>query len=165
LRLGLVPLDAKQAEAGEWQAVDADLGYSILAHLHLPDGATASVLFQGSEMATGRYPNSLAFYGSKGALHLAGYFFPERIEHFDRTEQSWQAIQIPDEVNDLLAWTEDPVQSAWYQLVREFVADIRGEGYAGYPTFYDGWLANTVIDIVRSGQGWAAVPEWSNGLS
>ena len=46
--------------------------------------------------------------------------------------------------------------------MREFVADVRGEGYSGYPTFHDGWVANTIIDIVRNGQGWTAVPEWSN---
>ena len=79
-------------------------------------------------MATGRYPNSLAFYGSKGSLHLTGYFFPETIEHFDRTQQRWQEMQIPDEVSRLLAWTEDPVQSAWHKFMREFVADVRGEG-------------------------------------
>jgi predicted dehydrogenase len=164
LRLGLIPLDPKQAQASEWQGVDVDLGYSILARLQMPDGDAADALFQCSEIATGRHPNSLAFYGSKGSLHLAGYFFPETIEHFDRTQQSWQAIQIPDEVTASLAWTEDPVQSAWHQLVRQFVADLRGEGYAGYPTFYDGWVANTVIDIVRSGQGWTALPEWPNDL-
>ena len=63
-------------------------------------------------MATGRYPNSLAFYGRKGALYLAAYFFPETIEYFDRCQQRWQEMQIPDDVSRLLAWTEDPVQSA-----------------------------------------------------
>lgn len=159
LRLGFVPLPPKQAEAGVWRAVDADLGYTILARLQLPASGTADVLFQASEMATGRYPNMLAFYGSKGSLHLAGAFFSETIEHFDRTQQHWQEIQIPDEVNQLLAWTEDPVQSAWHQFMREFVADVRGEGYSGYPTFHDGWLANTIIDSVRSGQAWRAVAE------
>ncbi len=164
LRLGFVPLHPKQAEAGAWQAVDADMGYTILARLQLPDGGTAEVLFQASEMATGRYPNSLAFYGSKGSLQLGGYFFSETIEHFDRTQQHWQEIQIPDEVSRLLAWTEDPVQSAWHQFIREFVADVRGEGYSGYPTFHDGWVANTIIDSVRSGQGWTAMPAWSDDL-
>lgn len=60
-------------------------------------------------------------------------------------------------INRLLSWTEDPVQSAWHQLVREFVADVRGEGYSGYPTFYDGWIANTIIDIVRRDQGWVTL--------
>ena len=164
LRLGFVPLHPKQAEAGAWQAVDADMGYTILARLHMPEGGAADVLLQASEMATGRYPNSLAFYGSKGSLQLGGYFFSETIEHFDRTQQHWQEIQIPDEVSRLLAWTEDPVQSAWHQFISEFVANVRGEGYSGYPTFYDGWVANTIIDSVRSGQGWTAVPAWSDEM-
>ena len=114
-------------------------------------------------MAAGRHPNSLTFYGTQGSLHLSAPFFPQTIEHFAPTghpaQQRWQEIQIPDEINRLLAWTEDPVQSAWHQLVREFVADVRGEGYAGYPTFYDGWVANTIIDLVRSDQSWTTIPE------
>ncbi len=154
LRLGFIPLSPKQAERSAWQAVDVDLGYTILGRLQMPAGGRADVLFQASEMAAGRYPNSLALYGSKGSLQLTGPFFSETIEHFDRTEQRWQEIQIPDEVSESLAWTEDPVQSAWYQLVREFVADVHGEGYSGYPTFQDGWVANAVIDSVRRGEEW-----------
>jgi len=56
------------------------------------------------------------------------------------------------------------VQSAWHQFISEFVANVRGEGYSGYPTFYDGWVANTIIDSVRSGQGWTAVPAWSDEM-
>ena len=140
------------------------MGYTILGRLQLPDGSTASVLWQASEMAAGRHPNALAFYGSQGSLLLNAPFFPQTIEHFDRAQQRWQELLIPDAFNRLLAWTEDPVQSAWHQLVREFVADVRGEGYSGYPTFHDGWVVNTIIDIVRSGQGWATLPEWSNEL-
>lgn len=165
LRLAFIPLDPQKAEAGEWRDVDADMGYTVLGRLRLPDGGAASVLWQASELATGRHPNWLAFYGSKGSLHLGGYFFSETIEHFDRAQQCWQEMEIPDELSSSLAWTEDPVQSAWHQFMREFVADVRGEGYAGYPTFYNGWVANTVIDIVRSGQGWAAMPEWPHDQS
>ncbi|MCE7979593.1 MAG: gfo/Idh/MocA family oxidoreductase [Caldilinea sp. CFX5] len=165
-RASFTPLDPQQAESGRWQPVDADMGYTILGRLQMPAGNTASVLWQASEMAAGRHPNALAFYGSQGSLHLNAPFFPETIEHFAPrgrpTQQRWQEMQIPDEFNRLLAWTEDPVQSAWHQLVREFVADVRGEGYSGYPTFHDGWVANTIIDIVRSGQGWTALPAWSN---
>lgn len=160
LRLGFVPLNPRQAEAGEWQSVDADMGYTIMARLQMPDGGVASVLWQASEMASGRHPNSLTFYSSHGALQLTGYFFPETVEHFDSARQYWQEIQIPDEVSSLLAWTEDPVQSAWHQFMREFVADVRGEGRSDHPTFHNGWVANTVIDIVRSGRGWIEVPEW-----
>jgi hypothetical protein len=110
-------------------------------------------------MATGRHQNSLAFYGVHGTLQLTGYFFAETIEHFDRAQQCWQEIQVPDEVSSSFAWTEDPVQSAWHQFMRDFVGDVRGDGYSGYPTFYDGWLANTVIDIVRSNRGWTKLPE------
>ncbi len=161
-RESFTPLDPLQAASSAWQPVDADMGYTILGRLQMPAGNTASVLWQASEMAAGRHANFLAFYGTKGSLHLDAPFFPQTIEHFAArghpAQQRWQELQIPDELNRVLAWTEDPVQSAWHQLVREFVADVRGEGYSGYPTFHDGWVANTIIDMVRSGQGWAVLP-------
>lgn len=160
MRLGFVPVDPDSAAAGEWKAIDADLGYTVLGRLQMLDGSVASVLWHGSELATGRQPNSLAFYGSQGSLLLEGYFHSETIAHCDRAQRCWQEVPIPDEVSSVMAWTEDLVQSAWHQFMRAFVADVRGEGYAAYPTFYDGWLANTVIDIVRRGQGWTTLPEW-----
>lgn len=50
-------LDLKRAEAGEWRAVDADMGYTILTRPQLPAGGAADVLWQASEMATGRCTN------------------------------------------------------------------------------------------------------------
>jgi hypothetical protein len=50
------------------------------------------------------------------------------------------------------------VQRDWNALVREFVADIRGEGYSGYPTFQEGRQHNAIFDSVRSGAGWTHVP-------
>jgi predicted dehydrogenase len=159
LRLGLIPLDLEQAQAGAWQDVDADMGYTVLARLQMPGGNVSSVLFQDSEMGTGRYPNAVNFYGEKGSLRLPGFFFPEAVEFYDPALQTWVEMSIPDEISNALACTEDPVQNAWCYLFRQFVADVRGEGYGGYPTFQDGWIANTIIDIIRNSPGWVPVPE------
>jgi len=51
----------------------------------------------------------------------------------------------------------DHSQRNWDQLAREFVADIQGQGNAGYQTFRDGWIYQEVIDIVRAGNGWTPV--------
>ena len=63
-----------------------------------------------------------------------------------------------DLVNRLPA-IEDQTQRDWNQLAREFVANIQGHGYMGYPTFYDGWIASEVIASVRSSSGWVTIPD------
>jgi hypothetical protein len=50
-------------------------------------------------------------------------------------------------------------RSCWNQLFREFVADVRGEGYAGYPTFHDGCAAAEIVEIALAQRGWTALPE------
>ena len=52
----------------------------------------------------------------------------------------------------------DPVQSRWNALARDFVADIRGEAHAPYPTFLDGWRQQVAIDTVRGSGGWVTLP-------
>jgi hypothetical protein len=70
-------------------------------------------------------------------------------------------------------YNEDPVQEherlsrhqlenaalGWTQLAREFVADIRGEGFSGYQTARDGWIFQEVVEAVRAGQGWTSIPQ------
>lgn len=69
------------------------------------------------------------------------------LQHYDRASDTWEEISIPQaEIN------------GWNQLFKEFVADIQGVGKSNYPNFRDGWIANEVIDIVRHGQNWTALP-------
>jgi predicted dehydrogenase len=146
-------------ERTEWREVDADTGYSVIVQMEMPDGGVASALFKGSARAVGRTSEYLAFYGERGTLHLSGPNAPDNLEHFDHKLREWQALPIPAQVIEALPQVDDPVQRGWNQLFREFVADIQREGDAGYPTFYEGWLHNEVIDIVRSGRGWTSAPE------
>ena len=109
-------------------------------------------------MVMNPHPNYVAFYGTQGALHLSGGFWPgERIQHFDQAREAWKDISVTQEIVDALPQVEGNVQRDWNQLALEFVADIRGAGDAGYPTFRDGWIANEIIDIVPSGQSWASL--------
>jgi hypothetical protein len=61
---------------------------------------------------------------------------------------SHTGLALTEPILDRL-YTVYSVQRDWNQLFREFVADIRGEGYSGYPTFRHGSTACEVIDIVR----------------
>ena len=74
-----------------------------------------------------------------------------------RSRTEWEEVPIPAHITEKLPPIANDTQRNWTQLCREFVADIRGQGTGDYLTFRDGWLFQEVIDIVRSGRGWAAV--------
>jgi predicted dehydrogenase len=141
----------------DWREVDADLAYTVLMQLQMPDGVVASALFKGSNMALARHSNYTAFYGERGTLHLTGPFGLTTVEHYDSAKGEWQELPVPPHV--LAARPQDPDSdnSDWNNLFREFVADIKGEGETVYPTFRDGWMHNQVIDAVRSGHGWTPI--------
>ena len=148
-----------QPASGEWRAVDADFACTIMLQLRMPDGHMANVLCHGSGTANSPQPEHWAFYGDKGTLFLTKTNDVERIQHFDKATAEWQDIPIPQTIIDSLPQIADPVQRNWNQLFKEFVSDVRGEGYAGYPTFRDGWIASEVIDIVRGGLQWIPLTE------
>lgn len=150
-------VDEAQAEKGEWREVDADNAYTVTLELELPGGELLHALCHASFVTTSLHPDYLAVYGTKGTLHLSGPNAPDHIQHFDNARQTWQDIPVPEEVLRLRPQLEDFVQRDWNQLVLEFVADIKGEGNASYPTFYDGWVANDIIASVRQNAGLTAV--------
>jgi predicted dehydrogenase len=152
-------IDREQAEAGKWGVVDADYAFTALLELQMPDGQQASALLKVSDMAPSPIPNHLAFFGTDGALHMPGSFWSERVEHFSPERGTWETIPTPQKFVDALPKHEDAVFRDWNQLFREFVADVRGEGFAGYPTFRDGWVDNEIIDVVRSKKGWTVLPK------
>jgi predicted dehydrogenase len=150
-------LSHEEADSVEWRPADSEWGYTIRLQLQLPGGQLANALFMASLKAPNPQPSYLALHGTQGSLHLVGFHEPEQIQHFDVERQSWDDIPVPQSVLDSLPQEADATQRDWNQLVREFVADIRGEGYAGYPTFHDGWLANEIIDVARNGLTWATI--------
>lgn len=150
-------IDPVQAERGEWCEVDADFGYTAMLKLQLPGGQIANALFQSSLCAKSLWPEHIAVYGSKGTLHLNRS--DESIQFFNPESNTWTEMAIPQAILASVPQIENRVQRDWNQLFQDFVADVRGEGYGGYPTFRDGWIASEVIEIIRSGQGWQSVPK------
>jgi predicted dehydrogenase len=142
------------SDATEWREIDADFGYTVLLQLRLPGGQIASAMFQGSGASTHLPPEYTALFGTTGTLHLT-----DRIQHYDKTRKEWRDMPVPQAIIDSLPQIQDSVQRDWNQLFREFVADVRGDGYAGYPTFRDGWVAAEIMEIVRSGKNWTPLPE------
>jgi predicted dehydrogenase len=148
------------SEATEWRQGDADLSYTVMARIRAPAGNDVNALFRASTFGTTPHPEYLAFYGDAGALYMTGeHGADDRIQRFVPERQAWEDVPIPPEVIAALPQTEEGVQRCWNQFFREFAADVRGEGYAGYPTFRDGWAAAEIIDIARAQAGWTALPE------
>ena len=138
--------------------VDADYAYTALVEIGMPDGNSAVVLFQNSAQSVGNFASYAAFYGSKGTLRINSEE-PKRIMLATTEHPEWKEMPVPQTIIDRLPAVSDHVQRDWNQLCREFIGDIRGQGYAGYPTFHDGWIAHEVIDGIRSGKGWVMIPD------
>jgi predicted dehydrogenase len=147
----------KQDKIIEWKETDADFALTALVQIVMTDGNQAFVLFQGSVLSIGNYSSYIALYGTKGTLKI-NFGDPNKILLATTEFPEWKEMPIPRNVLDRLPAAVDIFQRYWNQLCREFVDDIRGKGYAGYPTFFDGWVANEVIDGIRSGGEWRTIP-------
>lgn len=151
-------LTPEQAAAGEWVEVDSDWSYTVLVRLGDPSAPMAdavSATFRHSALNFGKHSDYVAVYGAKGALHIEGAYTQGAI--FLRTGEEWEELTIPERIHAMLPPEPDHSQRNWDQLARDFVADIRGETVADYPTFRDGWIHQQVIDIARAGGGWQMV--------
>lgn len=151
-------LTPEEAAKGKWADVDSDWSYTVLVRLGqsgAPLDQAVSATFRHSALAFGKNADYVAVYGEKGALHIEGAY-TQGAMHL-RTGDAWEELTIPAAIHAALPPEPDHSQRNWDQLAREFVADIRGEGYSGYPTFRDGWMHQQVIDSVRSDHGWTQI--------
>ena len=139
-------------QATEWRTADADMAYTVNAQIRLGDGNLANALFRASVLGSTPQPEFLTFHGEAGSLYMRGVWVED--DHIQRLmvgQQDWEEVPISDAITAGLPDASNHLQRCWNQFFREFVADLKGEGYAGYPTFHDGYTAAAVIDIVRKG--------------
>ena len=99
----------------------------------------------------------VAFYGDEASIYIAGAYAQGPL-HVKTRDSDWEKVEVPPEVMQSLPDIEDDSQRNWTQLMQEFIADVRGEGYCGYQTFEDGWIFQEAVDAVRRGDGWFDVP-------
>jgi predicted dehydrogenase len=150
---------AEDAAQHEWAEVDSDWSYTALVRIGEPAAGldnAVSATFRHSALPFGKNKDYIAFYGADGVLHIEGAYAQGALS-LRTSGDTWDELPVPAEIHTALPPEPDHSQRNWDQLAREFVADIRGEGYAGYQTFRDGWIYQEVIDIVRAGQGWTTV--------
>jgi predicted dehydrogenase len=150
-------------QASEWRPVDADLAYTIIVQLRLPQGEIANACFRGSMLGALPQGDYLVFHGEEGSLYVTGNLpGDDHIQCFMRGRGTWEEVPVAPEVA-APSPVQDDSQRAWNQFFREFVADVRGEGYAGYPTFHDGCTAAATIDAARAGRGWTTLSPGTGG--
>ena len=155
-----------------WEPVDAEYSYTVMAKIQpsAEHRMPVSALFKHGGMQP-RYhlEDSVAIYGSDAAIHIDGayatgpLFIKERNSNGaagDRVpgKLDWKRIDPSDKLLSSIPDIEDDTQRNWTQLAREFVADIKGEGYSGYQTFNDGWIFQEAIDAIRRADGWNDMP-------
>ena len=145
-------------QATEWRTADADMAYTVIAEIRLGDGNLANALFRASVLGSTPQPEFLVFHGEAGSLYMRGVWVEDdRIQRLMVGQQDWEEVPIAEAITAGLPQASNPLQRCWNQFFREFVADVKGEGYAGYPTFHDGYAAAAVIDVARKGYDWKAL--------
>ena len=77
LRVGLIPLTPNEVEGAEWQEVDADMGYTVMARLVMPERTIASAQ---SRNAASRLSRRASRSGPEGVslyrANRSGFSFP-----------------------------------------------------------------------------------------
>jgi hypothetical protein len=143
------------AQATEWRPVDADMAYTVTAQIRLADDNLINALFRASLLGSTPQQQFLVFHGEAGSLCMAGaHAADDQIGRLMMGQQEWEEAPISEAIMAGLPQTSDHVQRCWNHFFDEFVADVEGAGYAGYPTFRDGYTAATVIDAARKGYDW-----------
>ena len=139
------PVDAGTADGVEWNSVDADMRATVIVGLQRADGTDIRAIWHVSPFASSRNADHLALAGSEGTLHLTGFPWHHKLEHKRTGTDDW--VDVPISPAD---GTTDPVQHGWNRLSEEFILDVRGQDDPDYPTFRDGYIANQIMDAVRS---------------
>lgn len=140
-----------------WQTVDSDWTYTVLLQAQSPFNTSdpVSALFKHGGLQPVHHPDHMLFYGSEGAIHIDGAYAQGALS-LQRRGGHWHEIPVPAHITDALPAIDDSTQRNWTQLMREFVADIRGESVPAYQTFADGWIAQAIIDAARDQRWWHA---------
>ncbi|MBX3000229.1 MAG: Gfo/Idh/MocA family oxidoreductase [Caldilineaceae bacterium] len=145
----------------EWREANSEWSYTVLARMETKKALRqpVSALFRHGGLHPRFHEDSMAFYGSEGAIHIQGSYAQGPFYLRQRGQDAWEERPVPAANLAGLPDIEDNTQRNWTQLARAFVADIRGEGDSGYQTARDGWIFQEVIEAIRNGQGWTVVPQ------
>ena len=166
VRRGVVRVPtAEEAAHLEWRERDVEDTYAALIAFGdpaTPGGADHEVLVNvSSGHGAPAWPaNGWRFFGDAGTLVAEGRF--EYQVSRVGSSGALEPLPVPDRLEAALPRAEGDDgehlnQSKWNALLRDFIADVRGEPHGAYPTFADGWRIQEVIDAIRGGRGWHVI--------
>ncbi len=151
--------DAAEADKLEWRTADAEWTYTVMARIAGQTGATVSALFKHSGLHPRYHADYIAIYGSDATIHIEQAYAQGPL-YIYKHGGGWEQIPVPEHITRSLPdITDDDTQRNWTQLMREFIADIRGEDAPPYQTFRDGWVFQEIIGAIREGQGWVNIEQ------
>ena len=138
----------------QWATVDSEWSYTILAKLSSSFAPTqpVSALFKHSGLQPRFNQDSIALYGSKGAIHIQGSYAQGPLYYFDKSqpEAGWKEYELPATITEALPAIQTDTERNWACLAQEFVNDVLGKEFEAYQTFEDGWKYQEVIEAVRN---------------
>jgi predicted dehydrogenase len=153
----LTPLQAQEAA---WAEVTSDWSYTAIVRLGdraAEPGDRVTVIARCAGLDHGKNRDYVAVYGEQGTIHIE-HVYAEGTMFLRTTSQDWEALIIPQRIIDSVPGPGLWPQRLWTRLALDFVADIRGEEAPPYLTFREGWIYQEVIEMIRTGRGWTAVP-------
>jgi len=153
-----------------WEEVDGDDACTVLVRLEQAGAdlrRAITVRICCSASIRSREERSLTVYGDEGSLHYASQrpdaarpTAPDRwiISRTSLRSSEWVDERVPERILNALPQIADDLHRNWAALAREFVADVRDEPHADYPTFRQGWINQEIIEVARAGTGWTGIP-------
>jgi predicted dehydrogenase len=149
--------------------VDSDWSYSAIVRIGSPGSAdddAVSAVFRHACLRRGKMLDYVAFYGSKGTIHIDGSYGQGAVHICRDGEEAFRTLP-PDDLSAFgmlgpapAHWAPNwiPIQRSWNALAMDFAADIRGTPHAPYFTLRDGWRHQELIDAIRAAAGRASLP-------
>jgi predicted dehydrogenase len=151
-------LTPELAQQLERRPAEAEQGMAALLEFAGPDGPVPVTMSAGSGLPIPGDIDGWRLYADDGTLlaRRANGRFSYTISVLRNDHEEPQPV--PQRLLHLLPSVGDDEQNKWCALVRDFVADIRGEPHRPYLTLRDGWRDQVAIDAIRTGSGWTALP-------
>lgn len=141
----------------EWGDSNVEWSYTVLSKLESPFAdKPVSVLFKHGGLVPRFHKDHIVFYGTTGAIYLEGHYGSGAL-HLYGPDQTWDEVPLPQDIAEDIPDVSGETEQCWHFLARDFVADIRGEPVAPYPTFKEGSQYQQIIDLIRQADTWTDV--------
>lgn len=141
----------------EWGESDVEWSYTVLAKLGSPFATKpVSVLFKHSGLHPRFDDDHVVFYGSKGAIHIAGHYGSGPLYHYT-ADKGWRELPLPNDIAASVPSVDGETEQNWRSLIAALLADIRDEDGEPYQTFREGAQYQSLIDIIRRNDSWTDV--------